>query len=109
MSPPLENMTGKQSSTTPASIDDRRHRVGVVLGVVVLTMVAIMYLGASYYAIRPAGHPLSGMIWCIVGFVILRTSIRRQRVPQWFYYVWAALVIIGMVLWLAATIGLIRM
>ena len=100
-------MSKDQRTMNPPAIDDRRHRLGIILGIFVVAMIAIMYLGSSYYAIHPAGHPISGLIWSIVAFIILKTSIRRQRVPQWFYYVWAALVVIGMILWLATTIVLI--
>jgi hypothetical protein len=88
-------------------IDDRRHRFGLILGGLTVAMVALMYLLASYYATKPAGHPISGLVWCVVAYVILRTSIRRQPIPMWGYWIYAALVAIGGVLWLASTLILL--
>jgi hypothetical protein len=79
----------------------------LALGVLLLVMIAIVYLGASYYRVRPAGHPATAVFWFVIGFIILRTALRPQRVPQWFYYVWAGLVIVGMILWLLTTAELI--
>jgi hypothetical protein len=95
-------------TTTSTISDDRKHRMGIILGGITVAMIALMYLGTAYYSTKPAGHPISGMVWCIVAYIILRTAIRRQPIPMWGYWVYAALVIIGGVLWVASTAVMIH-
>ena len=87
----------------PSESAQRPNRFGLALGISLLVMIAIVYLGAAFFRLRPAGHPSASLVWCIVGFIILKTALRPRKVPQWFYYVWAGLVIVGMILWLVTT------
>jgi hypothetical protein len=98
------------TATAPVSPQPRAqstHRVGLLIGGFTVAMVAIIYLGAAYYETRPAGHPVSGMVWCAIAYAILRPSIRRQPVPIWAYWIYGALVLVGTIVWLAATVAAI--
>jgi hypothetical protein len=95
------------SDTNDESAYVQYHRLGLLLGFVTIAMVIIIYVGASYYDIRPAGHPVSGIVWCAVAYAILRPAIRRQPIPAWFYWIYGVLVVVGTIVWLAATVAAI--
>jgi membrane-associated PAP2 superfamily phosphatase len=76
------------------------------VGVALFTLIGIggVYGIARLHDAFPAGHPASGFMWTLVGLMTLRSAFRLKRAPRYMYWITLALVIIGLLIWLATTL-----